>query len=199
MGGGRVGTTRTRSAACTWPCPKRCRRGREARAPVGQYSCSNAACSAPFPGLSFHSPSPPALPAVMTRSGPMMYVYDHAEQMQGHPHEHADPEILDFVGHEFDRPGRNYPLRGSAPSPPPPYEPISYPLPSPLPTPTFPAPQHTTATIADTQHLRPAPHHLLNDRAFSPDPRDNPHFIMTSDERFLSASPPPRESHLSTL
>lgn len=109
-----------------------------------------------------------------------MYVYNHAEQMQGHPHEPADLEVLDFVGHDFDR---NYPLRGPVPSPPPPYEHISFPLPSPLPTPTFPPP-------------RPVPPHPLNDRAFSPDPRDNPHFIMTSDERFLAASPPPRESHL---
>ena len=179
---------------CTWPLPERRRRGREARAPAGQYSCSNAVCSQ-CSARSFPSPSftfPP--PAVITRSGAIMYVYNHAQHMQGHPHEPADPEVLDFVGHDFDRPSRNYPLRGSALSPPPPYEPISYPLPSPLPSPAFSAPQPTAATIAGAQH-RPAPPHSLNDRAFSPDPRDNPHFIMTSDERFLAASPPPRESH----
>ncbi|KZT75079.1 hypothetical protein DAEQUDRAFT_753706 [Daedalea quercina L-15889] len=129
----------------------------------------------------------------MSRTGPMMYVYNHVEDLENHPHAVADPDVLDFMGHEADYLDRNHPLRGSMSSPPPPYEPISYSLPSPLPSPSFPVHPPTTATIADVQ-LRPVPPHFLHDRAFSPDPRDNPHFIMTADERFhVAPAPPPRE------
>ncbi|KZT05823.1 uncharacterized protein LAESUDRAFT_750263 [Laetiporus sulphureus 93-53] len=134
----------------------------------------------------------------MAYRGPMLAVHHYEDGLHNDPNM-LDADILEFVGddhihdlHSFvARPSS----RGSASSPPPPYTPMSWSS-SPLPTPAFSA--HHSFTIPAplmAQQERPVPQSMLDDPAFSPDPRRNPHFVMTTTEEiraaFAAPSKPP--------
>lgn len=59
-----------------------------------------------------------------------------------------------------------------------------YPIPPAL-QPVYPP----LSTMPSRSSLRPVPQSLLNDPAFSTDPRANPHFIMTAGEQIVQLNP----------